>query len=292
MDFNTTSNIGESLQLQFEQLYTFLVEDLSDKRTAHLPFLHSPAWPVSVLIVYFLLVFYWIPKFMRDRKPYDLRRLMMAYNVFQVAVCYCLIRQLIRHGWTFRYLYTCELVDYSDSKDAIGFLHASYLNYLVKTAELIETVLFALRKKRNQISFLHVYHHVFTYMLAWIFAKYVGGSMLTYTIIVNSLVHMCMYSYYLLAVIPKYVPFQLSKLKRYLTALQIIQLVSILMNIMFAMRSTCAVPRTHVLLYMPYMVVLISMFINFYVKTYSSKPKKLNVCYTDGAAWGVYKKAN
>lgn len=112
---------------------------------------------------------------MRDRKPYDLRKLLLAYNVFQVVVCYFLIRQLVRHGWTFRYLYTCELADYSNSKNAIGFLHAAYLNYCVKTAELVETVLFALRKKRSQISFLHVYHHVFTYLLAWIFAKYVGG---------------------------------------------------------------------------------------------------------------------
>ncbi|XP_035913944.1 elongation of very long chain fatty acids protein 4-like [Anopheles stephensi] len=287
MESNGTETVGESLQQQFDHWYTFLVEDLSDKRTAHLPFLHSPLWPLSVLSVYFLLVFYWIPHYMRDRKPYDLRKLMLAYNVFQVVVCYCLIRQLVRHGWTFRYLYTCELVDYSTSRDAIGFLHAAYLNYCVKTAELVETVLFALRKKRSQISFLHVYHHVFTYLLAWIFAKYVGGSMLTYTIIVNSLVHMCMYSYYLLAVIPNYVPFSLNKLKRYITALQIIQLVSILVNIMFAMRSSCAIPRTHILLYAPYMVVLISMFINFYMKTYSGITRALNVCYTDG---GVVKK--
>lgn len=153
--------------------------------------------------------------------------------------------------------------------------------------------------------------------------------MLTYTIIVNSLVHMCMYSYYLLAVIPNYVPFSLGRLKRYITALQIvsvyvtvlrskkkknktflfasfripathhcaicllppsrtqIQLVSILVNILFAMRTSCAIPRTHILLYAPYMVVLISMFINFYLKTYSGITSALNVCYTGG---GLQKK--
>uniref|UniRef100_A0AAG5DAS9 Elongation of very long chain fatty acids protein n=1 Tax=Anopheles atroparvus TaxID=41427 RepID=A0AAG5DAS9_ANOAO len=281
---NTTTggNLGETIHQQLDQWYTFLVDDLSDKRSENFPFLHSPLWPVSVLAVYFLLVFYWIPNFMRDRKPYELRRLMVAYNVFQVVVCYCLIRQHVRHGWTFRYLYACELADYSDGKDALGILYGSYLNYLVKTAELSETVMFALRKKRSQISFLHVYHHVLTYMLAWIFAKYVGGSMLTYTIVVNSVVHMFMYSYYLLAVVPDYVPFRLSKLKRYITSIQIIQLVSILVNILFAARSGCNIPRTHILLYLPYMVVLISMFVNFYLKTYSGLSRTLGVCYTDG----------
>ncbi|XP_058053838.1 elongation of very long chain fatty acids protein 4-like [Anopheles bellator] len=287
MDFDNSTQGGagslEGFQQQLDHWYTFLVDDLSDKRSERFPFLYSPLWPLAVLAVYFLLVFYWIPNHMRDRKPYDLRKVMVGYNAFQVVVCYCLIRQLVRHGWTFRYLYACELVDYSEGKDAIGFLVAAYLNYVVKTIELTETVMFALRKKRNQISFLHVYHHVFTYLLAWIFAKYVGGSMLTYTIIVNSMVHMCMYSYYLMAVIPEYVPFKLSKLKRYITSIQIIQLVSILLNILFAMRSGCGIPRTHIMLYMPYMVVLISMFVNFYYKTYRTAiSQTLGVCYTDG----------
>lgn len=62
MDSNGTETVGETLQQQFGHWYTFLVEDLSDKRAAHLPFLHSPLWPLSVLSLYFLLVFYWIPK--------------------------------------------------------------------------------------------------------------------------------------------------------------------------------------------------------------------------------------
>ncbi|XP_050098183.1 elongation of very long chain fatty acids protein 4-like [Anopheles aquasalis] len=285
MDLNVTTAAGggEGFGQQLDHWYTFLVDDLSDKRTIDLPFLHSPLWPLSVLTLYFALVFYWIPIYMSNRKPYDLRALMIGYNVFQVVVCYCLIRQLVVHGWTFRYLYTCELTDYSGGKDAIGFLYASYLNYLVKLVELSETVMFALRKKRSQISFLHVYHHVFTYLLAWIFAKYVGGSMLTYTIVVNSMVHMCMYSYYLMAVIPDRIPFRLNKLKPYITAIQIIQLFSILGNILFALRPTCGIPRTHILLYMPYMVVLITMFVNFYLKTYRSAfSKAMGACYTDG----------
>lgn len=62
MDMNVTVGSGEGFGQQLDHLYTFLVDDLSDKRTIDLPFLHSPLWPLSVLTIYFALVFYWIPK--------------------------------------------------------------------------------------------------------------------------------------------------------------------------------------------------------------------------------------
>lgn len=112
---------------------------------------------------------------MNNRKPYELRTFMIGYNVFQVLACSFLIRHFFKYGWTFEYLYTCMLPDYSTDAKAIGIMYGSYFNYVIKTIELIETVLFALRKKQNQISLLHVYHHACTFLIAWIFAKYVGG---------------------------------------------------------------------------------------------------------------------
>lgn len=172
---------------------------------------------------------------------------MIGYNLFQVIACYLLIRHFFKHGWTFDYLYSCKLPDYSESASAVGFMYGSYFNYVIKAIELIETVMFALRKKQNQISVLHVYHHACTFSIAWIFAKYVGGkliarrssvvrliyigsffpptlagSMLTYTIIVNSTVHMFMYSYYLVAIFSKQLPFKLTAVKKFITVFQIV----------------------------------------------------------------------
>ena len=112
---------------------------------------------------------------MANRKPYDLKYFMIFYNLFQVIACLALIKQLLNSGWSFRLLYSCEVTDFSYNSKAIGMMHGAYYNYMLKAVELVETLLFALRKKQNQISFLHVYHHVFTYAIAWIFAKYVGG---------------------------------------------------------------------------------------------------------------------
>ncbi|XP_055611986.1 elongation of very long chain fatty acids protein 7-like [Uranotaenia lowii] len=264
MEMNVTSRFSE-----LENLYTLLVEKLSDQRTEPLPLVYSPMWPISILLFYFGSVYVWVPRFMKNRKPFELRNFMIGYNLFQVIACYLLIRHFFKHGWTFRYLYTCKLPDFSNDYEAIGFMYGSYFNYVIKMIELIETVLFALRKKQSQISFLHVYHHACTFAIAWIFVKYVGGSMLTYTIIVNSTVHMFMYSYYLIAIFSKHLPFKLNRVKKFITVLQIVQLMSILVNVGFAMRSSCLIPPVYICIYLPYMLILLSMFFSFYFKTYT-----------------------
>ncbi|CAG2181481.1 unnamed protein product, partial [Oppiella nova] len=46
--------------------------------------------------------------------------------------------------------------------------------------ELLDTIFFILRKKANQLTFLHVYHHSSMFIFWWVGAKFVpGGSALT-----------------------------------------------------------------------------------------------------------------
>lgn len=46
---------------------------------------------------------------------------------------------------------------------------------------------------------------------------------------------------------------------------------SILVNVGFAMRSSCSIPMVLVFIYLPYMVVLLSMFFKFYFSTYRKR---------------------
>ncbi|XP_070505842.1 very long chain fatty acid elongase F-like, partial [Chironomus tepperi] len=48
---------------------------------------------------------------------------------------------------------------------------------ILRLSELLETVFFVLRKKFKQVSMLHVYHHISTVVLLWIFLLYSGGMM-------------------------------------------------------------------------------------------------------------------
>ena len=58
-----------------------------------------------------------------------------------------------------------------------GFQIASALwwYYISKGVEFLDTVFFILRKKFNQVSFLHVYHHCTMFTLWWIGIKWVAG---------------------------------------------------------------------------------------------------------------------
>lgn len=55
---------------------------------------------------------------------------------------------------------------------------AVWVYYMCKLIELLDTVFFVLRKKQNQISFLHVYHHTMMPFAAFIGTKYLAGKKL------------------------------------------------------------------------------------------------------------------
>jgi hypothetical protein len=46
---------------------------------------------------------------------------------------------------------------------------------MLRLGELIETVFFVLRKKQSQVSALHIYHHISTATLLWLYFKYNAG---------------------------------------------------------------------------------------------------------------------
>lgn len=52
---------------------------------------------------------------------------------------------------------------------------AVWLYYMCKIIELLDTVFFVLRKKQNQISFLHLYHHTLMPFCGFIGVKYFAG---------------------------------------------------------------------------------------------------------------------
>ena len=74
-----------------------------------------------------------------------------------------------------------------------------YVYFIAKLTELLDTVFFVLRKKDNQVSFLHLYHHTVMPMISWGCTKYFPGGHGTFIGVINSFVHIVMYFYYMLA---------------------------------------------------------------------------------------------
>lgn len=57
-----------------------------------------------------------------------------------------------------------------------------YVYYLSKLSEFADTIFFVLRKKKSQISWLHLYHHSLTPIEAWILTKFLAGKSPTYAL--------------------------------------------------------------------------------------------------------------
>ncbi|CAB3979678.1 elongation of very long chain fatty acids 4 [Paramuricea clavata] len=137
---------------------------------------------------------------------------------------------------------------------------------------MLDTIFFILRKKNNQITFLHVYHHTSILVLWWIGIKWVPGGSSFYSSMVNSFVHVVMYTYYGLSVFPSIRSYLWWK--RYLTQLQLIQFVSYLMQAILGLRENCGFPRWMGYGMLLYMVSMLTLFGNFYYKTYRDAKSK------------------
>lgn len=88
---------------------------------------------------------------------------------------------------------------------------------------MIDTLLIIIKRKANQLTFLHIYHHSTMFIVWWVGAKFVPGGSAVTGALVNCIVHVLMYSYYALASFGQRLQPYLWW-KKYLT---IIQLVSI-----------------------------------------------------------------
>jgi len=108
--------------------------------------------------------------------------------------------------------------------DSPAVRHGVYLHYLCKYLDFADTALITLRKKSEQLSFLHLYHHS-TIVVVWGWAVSTWpadqSAVYAYGAWVNSWVHVIMYFYYGLTALGIRPPF-----KKCVTAVQLTQFAS------------------------------------------------------------------
>ncbi|EFA05977.1 very long chain fatty acid elongase AAEL008004 [Tribolium castaneum] len=253
--------------------YDYVMNDLSDPRVKNWIGFSSPAMVLSIIALYLSSIYIFLPAYMKNRKPYDLKNVIYYYNIFQIVSCLVLIYGVATSGWTTTYSWGCQPVDYSNNPQAINMLHWCYFTFVLKGIELIETVLFILRKKFNQVSKLHVYHHASTFFLTWIGTKYVGGGMSTFPIMINSVIHVFMYTYYLLASLGPEWQKKMAKWKPRLTIFQMVQFCVIIAHSLQSLHPECVVPKQLLLIYVPNVLLVFYMFWQFYQESYTPKQK-------------------
>uniref|UniRef100_A0A023F4L2 Elongation of very long chain fatty acids protein n=1 Tax=Triatoma infestans TaxID=30076 RepID=A0A023F4L2_TRIIF len=242
-----------------------------DPRTSNWPLMSSPFPTLVICLSYIYLVKVLGPKLMENRKPFQLKELLIAYNLFQVIFSTWLFYELGASGWfTGHYSLRCQPVDYSADKFTVRMVHVCWWYYFSKFTEFMDTIFFVLRKKNEHISTLHVIHHGCMPMSVWFGVKFTPGGHSTFFGLLNTFVHIIMYSYYLLAALGPSVQKYLWW-KKYLTSLQMAQFIAIMVHAFQLLFIDCNYPKAFVWWIGMHAVMFFFLFKEFYTQSYAKE---------------------
>lgn len=234
---------------------------------------HGPQRLLTLLAAYLIVIKKVGPTLMRKKEPLELRGIVRAYNLINIFnnawLAYTGLR-LCGYGSKF---FNCDCLE----RDPRRF--SSYVDIFIlsRVIDFMDTIFFILRKKESQVTELHVFHHSMVPLATYIVATFSMTPFNGFLIILNSIVHIVMYSYYFMATFPTLVPFLWWK--RYITSIQIGQFVVSLFYFILGyllLPKYCDNPPI-----MPVVINLVSaaiflfLFLSFYSRTYQQKNKPM-----------------
>ncbi|XP_065070634.1 very long chain fatty acid elongase 4-like [Rhopilema esculentum] len=247
-------------------------DSMKDERTADWLFVSSPVPTLAMTLVYLLYVKWIGPKMMENQKPFNLKYPLVLYNVALTILNFYIFKELVLGAIDAGYSFPCQPLVYDKDPKHIRIAAAVWWYYFSKVIEFIDTVFFVLRKKDEQISFLHVYHHATMPFLWWIGVKWVPGGQSTYAAPINAFVHVVMYMYYGLSALgPEYQKYLWWK--KYLTQLQLFQFFFALIHSTHSWYTDCPFPGWMYAALNLYLVSFIFLFGNFYLQAYIRKQR-------------------
>lgn len=190
-------------------------------------------------------------------KPVQLSKWMTAYNYAMAAANAVCLGLFV---WT---LLACDRF-YSKARDP-RVVVASRLYWLLKIAELLDTVFMVVRHKARQISVLHVYHHASMVLLTDYFHHLAPWPAISFPVMVNSAVHVCLYAYYGLTSSGVAVPIHW---KRGMTQIQLVQF-----GIGLVHSTVGYLHHGFCVFSILYAVSMVLLFGNFYMQAYGAERK-------------------
>ncbi|XP_059622442.1 elongation of very long chain fatty acids protein AAEL008004-like [Phlebotomus argentipes] len=256
-----------------------LFQEHSDPRTADFPFMgdFGLAKILAIMIIYLFTVKKWGPKLMEKRTPFELKTTMNIFNVVQVLLnVYIAIFGGYYSYWQSDFSWSCQPIDHTVvTPERLNLVFVSYVYFLSKILDLADTIFFVLRKKNNQITFLHTYHHAGMILGTYIFSRFMSGSHSTLLGVLNAFVHVIMYTYYFLTSFNSDLKNSIWW-KKHITQLQLFQFLILILHFAHPLirRPDCSHPRILLCIAMMQNIFMFCLFFDFYLKAYRRKKIK------------------
>lgn len=237
----------------------------------------GPPWGLLGVVTLYVFFVKWLgPRLMRDRQPFELRKVMIAYNAMQVLMSGYNFYESYAAGWGGRYNWFCQYLGPDDYTPMdIRAARCSYLYFFSKVVDLADTIFIVLRKNWKQLSFLHVYHHAVMVLGVWYGIAYSPGGHVTFVGFLNTFVHTIMYGYYLVTIL--FGSQKFAFLKIWITRMQLFQFFCVFVHsTQVFFQPSCKVSRSNMAFLMIQSIIMTALFSNYYYHAYvkSKKPKE------------------
>ena len=225
-------------------------------------FLSSPQFMIGMSFTYFSVI-KGLQMHMKNRNAYSLKSIMQFYNIIQVLLNIYMLYGLYDLQFLAEKPNLLALnVPYSDK-----IAYFINIHYLSKYFDYLDTVFMILRNKNNQVSFLHVYHHT-TVCFVWGYLVNIdhNNGTAAFVALLNSLVHVIMYSHYYITSLGYQNPF-----KKMITQIQLTQFILFMMHSSSVLIWENIYPRHLAFIELTYNFIMIILFGNFYMRNYNRR---------------------
>ncbi|XP_060593391.1 elongation of very long chain fatty acids protein 4-like [Ruditapes philippinarum] len=242
-----------------------------DPRVQNWPLMATPG-PILTIVLFYLIAIRQGPKIMDGQKVMGLKMFKLCYNVGLVLLSAYMFYEFLVTSILAGYSYICQPVDYSTDPLALRMANVCWWYFFSKIIELVDTLFLILQKR--SVSFLHSYHHSTMIVNWWLGVKYIAGGQSWFLAMLNTFVHVIMYSYYGLSALGPSVQKYLWW-KKYLTMLQLSQFFAVVIHTGVNMTQTdCDFPQGFNYAVFLYAISLIVLFANFFQKSYCNNKEK------------------
>nr|UOX61070.1 MAG: fatty acids protein [Diabrotica toursvirus 3a] len=221
---------------------------------------------IPLFCVFYLLFVFQAPKYIKT-PVHAIKKIIPIYNLLQIFLNVYLFYIVISDEEFVNKVLNnlCGNKQYS-TKYQERFMYFGFLWCIIKLTDFLDTVFFILRKKNSHVTFLHVYHHFTTAMVAYVVYSYLHTEQSIFYASINCCVHSAMYFYYFLTSIgvrPKW--------KKLITIFQLIQFLLVLIMTIFIVpcQYNSNIKYFYYSLYsICQCVMYIYLFLKFFVKSY------------------------
>jgi elongation of very long chain fatty acids protein 7 len=108
--------------------YQDLLDNKSDPRVKGWAMMSSPVPTLLICLFYAYFSTVLGPKLMENRKPFNLRKILIFYNCVQTLFSAWICYEYLMSGWWGSYSFRCQPVDYSDSPMALRVSTNEFFN--------------------------------------------------------------------------------------------------------------------------------------------------------------------